>query len=118
MNHIDRINAVINGIPKVPVPTSFKEIDEYGNEIWKNKEGQYHRDGDLPAVIQANGTKSWYKNGQLHRDCDLPAIIQANGTQCWYRNGQLHRDGDLPAVIKANGNQEYYKNGVQYESHR
>ena len=91
MNHLDRINAIINGIPE---PTVFRTIDADGTEFWKNKEGQLHRDGDLPAVIYANGAKYWWKNGQLHRD------------------------GDKPAIIFANGEEEYYNNGVQYEPHR
>jgi len=118
MNHIDRINAVINGIPEVPMLTSFKEIDENGDEFWKNKEGQLHRDGDLPAVIYANGAKYWCKNGQLHRDGDLPAIIFANGRKEWWKNSKRHRDGDQPAIIWPNGAKAWYKNGVRYEPHR
>ena len=35
--------------------------------IWWCKNGQLHRDGDLPAVETSEGYKSWYKNGQLYR---------------------------------------------------
>ena len=60
------------------------------------------------------GTKSYYKNGERHRDGDLPAIEDIDGTKKYYKNGELHRDGDLPAIEYANGDKEYYKNGIQY----
>lgn len=67
------------------------------------KNGELHRDNDLPAVIDYyTSTKAWYKDGKLHRDNDLPAVISEYDldiTTKWYKNGQLHRDNDLPAVI-------------------
>ncbi len=39
-------------------------------------------------VVGENGTKQWYnKDGELHRDHDLPAIIFIDGTCWWYKNG-------------------------------
>jgi hypothetical protein len=32
-------------------------------------------------------TELWYKNGKLHRDNDLPAYIECNGSQEWWING-------------------------------
>ena len=75
------------------------EIDCVGNKFWKNKGGLRHRDGDLPAVIYADGSKVYYKNGKLHRDGDLPAIEHADGTKYYYKNDLFHRDGGKPAVI-------------------
>jgi len=40
---------------------------------------------------------SWDKNGDLHRDNDLPAHI-GGGAEYWYQYGKLHRD-DGPAII-------------------
>ena len=88
------------------------------------KNGQLHRDNDLPAVIRSDGTQYWYKNGRLHRDCDLPASIYSDGThetQRWYNNGKCHRDGDLPAIIEIIENDNniksymgtYFINGVE-----
>ncbi len=31
----------------------------------------------------------WYKNGEIHRDNDLPAIIYSDGYKVWYVNGRL-----------------------------
>lgn len=42
-------------------------IDEYGNMFWY-KNGEQHRDNDLPAVIWADGTKIWYKDGKPFKD--------------------------------------------------
>jgi hypothetical protein len=87
----------------------LEKIDKHGVHTWRNKAGQPHRDGDLPAFISAIGDQYCYKDGKLHRDGDLPAIICANGAQFWYKEGKLHRDGDLPAVIHADGTQQWHK---------
>ena len=76
----------------------------YGRSIWY-KNGEYHRDNDLPAMILENGDQGWYKDGKLHRENDLPAIICENGDQGWYKNGKKHRDNDLPAIIYNDGGQ-------------
>jgi antitoxin component YwqK of YwqJK toxin-antitoxin module len=91
------------------------KIDEYGNQFWY-KNGKFHRDNDLPAMIFSDGRQFWFKNGQMHRDNDLPATIYPNGQlQEWFQNGKFHRDNDLPAVIFSNGHQSWYNNG---EIHR
>ena len=77
---------------------------------WKN--GQYHRDGDLPAVITANVRVEWRQNGELHRDGDKPAYIDANGNLQWWQNGQTHRICG-PAVIWADGTLEWWINGEE-----
>ena len=82
-----------------------------GDQIWY-KNGKRHRDNDLPASISFNGNQYWYKNGKQHRDNNLPASIYLNGTQFWYKNGLQHRDNDLPASIWSNGTQHWYKNGI------
>ena len=90
-------------------------VVEYANgtKYWY-KHNKMHRDGDLPAIVSAYGTKYWYKNGERHRDGDLPAVESANGTKCWCKNGNLHRDDDLPAVVSAYGTKKWFKNGVRY----
>jgi len=93
----------------------LKLFEEYkkicGNQYWY-KNGDFHRDNDLPAAISSSGSQIWYKNGKIHRDNNLPAIIFSNdGTQIWYKNGEKHRDNDLPAEIWSNGDQVWYKNG-------
>jgi hypothetical protein len=59
--------------------------------IWY-KNGEYHRDNDLPAVICHSKQKSyWYKNGKLHRENSLPAIVSPHISK-WYRPGHSKRD--------------------------
>jgi hypothetical protein len=82
-----------------------------GTKEWRNKNGEYHRDGDEPAVILADGSRYWYKDGKYHRDGDEPAVILADGSRYWYKDGKWHRDGDEPAVILADGTKEWWKNG-------
>lgn len=89
-----------------------------GNQAWF-KDGELHRDNDLPAVIHINGTQKWYQNGKLHRNNDLPAIIYADGQEVWFQNGKLHRDNDLPAVVDSKGSRMRYiccrNNGLSNE---
>jgi len=62
-----------------------------GSKTW-HKNGQFHRDNDLPAAFYSDGTKFWYRNGKRHRDNDLPAVIYPDGTKIWYQNGKRHRE--------------------------
>ena len=65
-------------------------IDQNGNKFWYNKEGQRHRDNDLPAIEWANGDKFWYQNGKLHRE-NGPAIEYANGIKEYWINGVFEK---------------------------
>jgi len=88
------------------------EIDSYGNKIWRNSAGQYHREGDKPAVINPNGILVYYKEGKCHREGDKPAVIDfISGSVSYYKEGKYHRDGDKPAFILANGTMSYWKEG-------
>ena len=66
--------------------TSTMTIDRFGDKIWRNQEGQWHRT-DGPAYETANGDKAWWVDGQGHRT-DGPAIERADGRKMWYLNGQ------------------------------
>jgi len=92
-------------------------VCESGTQLWHGN-GQLHREGDLPAVIYANGGHAWYQNGQVHREGDLPAFIDGKGYQAWYRHGKRHREGeeDPPAVIYPDGRQEWYLNDKHIKS--
>jgi len=92
---------------KEPAPI----IDNYGTQCWYNKDGEFHRDNDLPAVIWKDGSKFWYKNGQLHRDNDMPARTCANGYKEWWVNGERHRENNLPSWIAPDGRKEWWING-------
>lgn len=95
---------------------------EYDDIIWY-KDGKYHRDNDLPAYEEKEGTQAWYVHGKLHRENDSPAIIRANGTKEWFFNNVHHRDNNLPAIEYADGDKVWYvhgklhrENGPAYES--
>jgi len=87
------------------------EVDKNGTVRWYNQQGQLHREGGLPAIERADGSKQWHFNGQLHREGGLPAIEFADGGKEWLVNGQFHREGGLPAVEFADGTKEWYVNG-------
>jgi hypothetical protein len=60
-------------------------IDDWGNQIWYNERGQYHRT-DGPAFVEANGSYGWYINGKCHRT-DGPAFVdESDSTQYWFIN--------------------------------
>jgi len=111
-------------------------------ERWYDKDGQLHRDDDLPAVIGPDGSKSWYKHGKRHRIDDLPAMIMADGAQRWYEhgvpmrtgggpaeiwrngaqvwldeNGEWHRDDDKPAMIWPDGTLFWFQHGKRHRDH-
>jgi hypothetical protein len=46
---------------------------------------------------------NWYTNGQLHRDGDQPAIIYRDGSKSWYKNGEKYRDSDDPVEKRSDG---------------
>ena len=73
---------------------------------WDSLVAQGHR------VEIANDTIKWYKNGNLHRDYDLPAIEYSSGAKFWYQEGDLHREGDLPAIIYGNDIKEWRQRGL------
>jgi hypothetical protein len=56
------------------------------------RNGKYHRDDDLPAIVFPNGTKEWYQDGLFHRDGDMPAVEYSNGTKYWYQLHMFNRD--------------------------
>jgi len=115
-------------------------ISENGDKCWVNSEGKFDREG-APAVIEADGTKRWYKNGELDRE-GAPAVEYPDGgyeyyshgqlhnewgpaaryyfpfanksVEIWYVHGERHREG-APAVVWSNGETEWYFRG---EHHR
>jgi hypothetical protein len=82
-------------------------IDDYGNTIWKDADGNFHRD-DGPAYDGPYGTH-WFKHGISHRE-DGPASIDNDGTKFWRKHGKLHRD-DGPAIEHSNGELAWYNEG-------
>ena len=89
---------------------------EYTVKVWANgtkKEwylnGRCHREGGLPAVEWADGSKLWYLNDKRHRE-DGPAYEGADGSKEWYLNDKLHRE-DGPAVERPDGSKEWWLNG-------
>jgi hypothetical protein len=102
----------------------YYENEKLISQDWYKK-GEFHRDRDLPAIIEyyedgQTSYQEWYKKGVLHRDGALPAYIGYNNgkisCQQWYKKGVYHRDGDLPAYVGYDSNgqisyQQWYKNG-------
>lgn len=83
---------------------------------WVDENGQYHREGDLPAIMRDNGTREWCVHGKRHRDGDKPAVDRANGDRLWKKNDIVHREAvdeqgaPLPAII-ADDCSKWIRNG-------
>lgn len=85
-----------------------QEHTDGGFEIWR-KNGEIHRDNDLPATI-SDYQEEWYQNGLQHRDNDRPAVITKDNDRVWKQNGKNHRIGK-PAIIRGDNSQEWYEKG-------
>jgi len=59
------------------------EIDQYGNQIWKDNQGRPYRDDDLPAYITTFGSKFWFFHYKIHRTFG-PSNEFYNDTIEWY----------------------------------
>jgi len=76
---------------KIDFTTKSELIPEYktdklGNKFTINNMGNIHSHNDLPAVINSK-MKIWFKNGKYHRDNNLPAILWADGRIEYWENG-------------------------------
>ena len=78
---------------------------------YKNCNGDFHREFDLPAIEHRNGTKEWWNNGRRYRADDLPSIEYANGDKWWCVNGKFDRQDGLPVIEYANGKKEWKRRG-------
>ncbi len=86
-----------NGLPPAP---DFPDDQHLGIEVrdqdgnlqltyWQDKNEEYHRDGDRPAVIWSNGSKEWYQHGKRHRLAN-PAVIHVTGQpQTWIKGKRV-----------------------------
>ena len=81
-----------------------------GTQSWQLFERYLHREYDLPARVQADGTLEWYHLGKLHRAHGRPAVIRADGSREWYVMDQPHRKHG-PAIMLANGRREWHRDG-------
>jgi hypothetical protein len=85
-------------------------VQSRGDTRWYQN-GKLHRI-DGPALYNNNDItiaySYWYKNGKLHRDGDLPAVEFADGTKKYYKNNNLHRING-PAIVNPNGTEYWYK---------
>lgn len=62
--------------------------EDSGGLYWQNKNGEWHRDGDRPAIIWAeNSSLFWCQHGQLHRRHG-PSVIYLDGALEWWWLGK------------------------------
>lgn len=93
-----------------------------GAQIWY-KNGLFHREGDLPAVIADNGSAVYYCiDGVYHRDGDLPAVEEVGIVEAWYVHGELHRVGGPAMILMWDPNRRneclYYQHGLLHRDER
>ena len=64
------------------------EVNEYGDKVWRNKEGDLHRT-DGPAIEYPNSSKVWYQAGKLHRE-EGAAVEYVNGYKEYWYGGERY----------------------------
>ena len=79
-------------------------------------DGRLHREHDLPAVVNSDGTRKWCRYGRPHRDLGRPAYQNSTLGQTWSRHGLDHRAGDRPALIRGYV-RGWYRRGLQHRDH-
>lgn len=80
-----------------------------------------HRD-DGPAIIYADGRKTYYQDGLVHRE-DGPAVIVPREVaertkfplEGWYQQGKQHRIG-APAMTFSDGRKIYFEYGKKIKT--
>jgi hypothetical protein len=78
---------------------------------------QLHREHDLPALVDPDGSQWWFIRGVRHRDNGRPAVVIPNHVMEWYEQGKLHCETG-PARVSAEGAEEYWLRGVQVDELR
>ena len=77
--------------------------EEYYSIEYYNEKGENDSGHGGPAMTFTEGgqagTMYWFKNGVIHRDDDLPAIINGDGSLTWCQNGKAHREGNFARMI-------------------
>ena len=97
------------GLVKRPWEKPTIRID--GTKVWRDKQGERHREG-RPAVEGPDGDTEWYSHGELHRE-DGPAQERSSGYKAWYQYGALHCAGG-PAIVQPTGTLEWYIEGRRH----
>ena len=115
--------AMKEAIAKLYEEEEKKKKDEptevhHGTKIWKNENGEKHRVNG-PAVLDERGNEYWYRNGDRHRDDDLPAIVIPDRRLEWFFSGKQHRsihgeNGASPSVIMHGEYLAWHFYGVLY----
>ena len=100
---LTRIHNAFRGYSMTPIAIKkyieLATVIGIGNSTKYTLFGLLHREDDLPAFIDEDGSQHWFKIGLLHRDNDLPAFIYTTYGKYWYKHGEIYRDGDLPSRI-------------------
>jgi hypothetical protein len=117
--HVPMSIAEAGKLPGIFIETLAEAVDpphgswhgSGGGKAWYNSALSLQREFDLPALIQADGTRKWMRHGLEHRDHDRPAVVQGDGTRIWYRHGNRSRLDDKPALIRLNGSMEWWEHG-------
>lgn len=66
--------------------SSTMTVDHYGDKVWINEKGQYHRE-DGPAIECRNGYKAYYKNDLRHR-IEGASVEYIDGRKEWWVGGE------------------------------
>ncbi len=111
-------NVIIELLKEVRLESPTRTVDN-GVIEYRLPNGKFHRE-DGPAVDIEEGSypqRQWWINGKKHREGGLPAVEYADGSKIYYVNDRLHRE-DGPAIvnIKNKARNQWWINGEKIES--
>ena len=93
---------------------AYRFEDYLKAKIWY-KHGLIHRENDLPAIINKNGSEEWYQGGLRHRDNGPAFVYEQYNCELWYKNNLQHRE-DGPAIIMGGLGERWYYNGMPIDA--
>jgi len=73
-------------------------ISRYNTIRRFDSDGNYHRDGDMPAYITTDGCVEYWKHGRFHRECG-PARIWPNGKQEYWLDDIAYIEKEFDAEM-------------------
>lgn len=77
---------------------------------WLDRNGEWHREDDLPCYEDSVGNREWWIHGERHRDGGRPAVENADGSRDWWTRGRRRTNGgdDEPTLVTARGDRCWY----------
>ena len=113
-------DEIISEIAPYPTGDNIREVEDFHNtlvgrlvEVVDPVTG-YVDNPHGPAVVEADGTRKWYRANMLH-NASGPAVIKPNGKLAYYYFGTRYKTAaELDEVVESA--KRHYKNSKHYRN--